>query len=87
VGWYDAVQWVKLKQVAQDAASLDDSYEAWLRNAQNLERELQRKGIEIQRVNVNVESLVAWCQARNKPINGAVRSEYAAYLAASKEPT
>src|SRR5436190_9438128 len=86
VGWYDAVQWTKLKQVAVDADNLDDSYEAWKRNAESFERELRRKGIEIQRVHIDVDSLIAWCQAGNKAIDGKARSEYAAQLAAGDRP-
>jgi hypothetical protein len=87
VGWYDAVQWARLKQVAVDADKLDDSYETWKRNAESFERELRQKGIEIQRVHIDVEALIAWCQSRHKPINGAARSEYAAQLAAGDGPS
>ena len=85
VAWYDATQWAKLKQVAQDADSLDDSYEDWQRGAERLERDLRRKGIEIQRAYIDVDALVVWCASRQKPINGAARSEYAAQLAANRE--
>ena len=85
VAWYDAIQWAKLKQVAQDADSLDDSYEDWQRGAERLERDLRRKGIEIQRAYIDVDALVGWCASRQKPINGATRSEYAAQLAANRE--
>jgi hypothetical protein len=87
VGWYDAVQWARLKQVAVDAANLDDSFEAWKRNAEGFERELRRKGIEIQRVHIDVDSLIAWCRSRNKAIDGEARSEYAAHLAAGDKPS
>ncbi len=81
LAWYDAAQWAKLKQVAEDADKLDDSYEAWRRSAENLERELRRKGIEIKRVHIVVESLVVWGTSRQRPVNGKARSEYAAQLA------
>jgi hypothetical protein len=83
VGWYDAAQWAKLKQVAVDADQLDDSHEQWRRNAENLERGLRHKGIEIRRVPIDVDSLVAWCRARNRALDGEARSQYAAELAAS----
>jgi hypothetical protein len=83
LAWYDAAQWAKLKQVAEDADNLDDSHEAWRRNAEKFERELRQKGIEIQRVAIDVDALVAWCRAQKKPINGEARSAYAAHVAAS----
>jgi hypothetical protein len=79
IGWYDAVQWAKLKQVAVDAAELDDTHEEWQRNAERTERELARgRGLVIRRVPIDVDALVAWCRERNKPVNGASRSAYAA---------
>ncbi len=87
VAWYDAAQWAKLKRVAQDADGLDDSYEDWRRGAERLERDLRHKGIEIQRVYIDVDALVGWCASRRKPITGEACSEYAAQLAASREPS
>ena len=87
VGWYDPVQWARLKQVAVDADNLDDSYETWKRSAESFERELRRKGVEIQRVHIDVDSLIAWCQSRHKVIDGEARSEYAAQLAAGDKPS
>jgi hypothetical protein len=87
VAWYNPAQWARLKQVAVDADNLDDSYEAWKRNAEGVERELRRKGIEIQRVHIDVEALLAWCQARHQPVSGEARSEYAAQLAAGDRPS
>jgi hypothetical protein len=83
LAWYDAAQWAKLKQVAEDADNLDDSYEDWHRCAENLERELRRKGVAIKRVHIDVEALVGWCTSRKRPVNGEARSEYAAQLARS----
>ena len=83
VAWYDSTQWAKLKLIAEDADNLDDTYEAWQRNAKNLERGLRQKGIEIQRVSIDVDALVIWCKSPKKRITGEARSAYAAELAAS----
>jgi hypothetical protein len=85
IGWYDAVQWARLKQVAIDANDLDDSYEAWKRNAENVERKLRREGTQTQRVQIDVEALVSWCQFQERPVNGKSRSQYAAHLAARRD--
>jgi hypothetical protein len=76
IGWYDVAQWTKLKQVAVDAAELDESHEAWQRNAERTERELSRQGLVIRRVPIDVDTLVAWCRARDKPVDGTSRAEY-----------
>ena len=85
MAWYDAPQWAKLKQVAEDRDALDDSYEDWQHQAQQLERDLRSNGIEVKRVHVDVEALVTWCASNHRPINGEARSEYAAQLAANTE--
>jgi hypothetical protein len=78
IGWYDATQWSKLKQIAVDAAELDDTHEAWLRNAERTERELSQRGLVIRRVAIDVAALAEWCRAHGKPVNGASRAEYTA---------
>jgi hypothetical protein len=83
VAWYDATQWSKLRRIAEDAHILDDTYDAWQRDAMNLERDLREKGIKVQRVSIDVDALVIWCKSHQKRINGEARSAYAAELAAS----
>jgi hypothetical protein len=34
IGWYDATQWARLKEVAVDSDRLDDSHETWQRTAE-----------------------------------------------------
>ena len=82
LAWFDANQWAALKRVALDADKLDDTYEEWRCNAENVERRLRQSGFDVIRASINVDALVAWCRSRNKPIDGTSRSEYAAELAA-----
>jgi len=76
IAWYDSAQWAKLKQVAADAEQLDDTHEAWQRNVERTERELAAEGLILRRVPIDVDALVEWCRAQNKPVNGAARAEY-----------
>ena len=81
IAWYDAVQWAKLKLIAPDADKLDDSYEDWLKQAEDLEWQLRREGMDIRRVAIDIEALEAWCHSRQRPIDGESRSKYTAELA------
>src|ERR1051326_6444858 len=76
MAWYDAVQWTQLKQIAGDAEQLDDTHEAWKRNAEQTERQLAADGMVVRRVPIEVDALVAWCRAQDRPVNGAARAEY-----------
>jgi len=85
LAWYDQVQWAKLKEVAEDTENLDESYQAWRRGAEKCQRELRRNGVIAYRQLIDIDSLVAWCKASNRPINSESRAQYAAELA-SRSP-
>ena len=87
LAWYDLAQWAKLKQVADDAADLDESHEAWKRNAERTERQLSRRGIIIRRVAIDIDALMDWCRQRGKPLNSASRAEYAAEMVRGSQPS
>jgi hypothetical protein len=87
IAWYDTVQWAKLKQVADDPAALDYTHEAWQRGAERTERELSRRGLTTRRIPIDVDALVAWCRARNQPVNSASRAEYTAEIVRGGRPS
>jgi hypothetical protein len=76
IGWYSRAEWTRLKQVAVDPDNLHDTYEEWVRGAEEAERQIARPGLTLRRVMIDVDSLVAWCAARQKSVDGAARSEY-----------
>jgi hypothetical protein len=77
VAWYDRAQWQRLRQVAADPERLEDSYDEWIAMAENAIRELEATGMLIEKVPVDTEDLIAWCNERDRPIDGAARAEYA----------
>ncbi len=40
-----------------------------------------KNGINVVKVNIDVEALKKWCEESCRPVDGSARSEYAAYLA------
>ncbi len=80
IAWYDPTQWAKLKQVAADAEKMDATQEAWQRGFERTERELAARGLTVRRVPIDVDALVAWCGAQNKPVNGEARAEYTSQI-------
>lgn len=81
IAWFDAEQWQKLKEIADDADALDSSYEKWLAGAKKLERQLHEQGMHAHRIMLETDALAKWCAARKRPLNSEARSEYAAALA------
>lgn len=80
IAWFDAEQWQKLKEIADDADSLDTSYEKWLAGAKKLERQLHEQGMHAHRIMLETDALAKWCAARKRPLNSEARSDYAAAL-------
>ncbi len=78
VAWYDREQWERLRQVAADPERLEDSYEDWVAMAERAIRDIEATGLLIERVPVDTEELVAWCNERGRPIDGEARAEFAA---------
>lgn len=76
VGWYYPEQWATLLEVSVDRDSLEKSHEAWLRLAEKAMFEFKRSGGSPRKVYIDVEKLVAWCIAGNRPIDGAARASF-----------
>ncbi len=75
--WYDRQQWDRLKEVAADSDQLEDSYDAWLEAAEEAVRGLEATGMLIERVRIDLEELIAWCNDTGRAIDGAARAEFA----------
>jgi len=76
VAWYRPEQWQRLREVAEDVENLEESHEAWLQTAESLIREGIPSDLTVEKVDVDIEELLAWCNARGLPVNGKTRSRY-----------
>ena len=79
VAWYDRDQWQRLRQVAADPERLEESYEEWIAMAERAIRDLEATGMLIERVPVDTEELIAWCNEQGRPIDGSARAEFASH--------
>ncbi len=57
--------------------SLEDTYDEWLQSAQRTLPDLDAQGVAVEKVDVGVDELVAWCQQEHRPLDGAARAGYA----------
>ncbi len=81
--WYRPDQWERLLEISVDRDRLGDSYAAWVENAEEALRNLRepsQEGMTFEKVEVDVEELLAWCQARGVEVDAQARAEYAAEL-------
>lgn len=78
--WYRAEQWERLREISVDRDRLEDTYEEWLIDAQKGLQHMQEAGMSVEKVEVDVEELLAWCRAHNQDVDGKARAAYAAEM-------
>ncbi|TMI03692.1 MAG: hypothetical protein E6H43_04100 [Betaproteobacteria bacterium] len=80
LAWFDRKQWQRLTEAVEDRNDLDDTYEQWQESALDAVQMIERQGQKVERVHVEVESLVSWCKEMGLPVNGKSRAEYVTQL-------
>jgi hypothetical protein len=78
VAWYTREQYGRLLELANDRDSLEETYEDWQASAEKMMVKLSKPGVLPRKVHIDVEELVAWWKANNRPIDGASRTMFVA---------
>ena len=78
--WYREAEWQRLRELAADPDSLEQSYPEWLATYEDAVEKLAAEGMVTERVEVVVAELQAWCDAQKRPLDGSARAEYATEL-------
>ena len=76
VAWYRPEQWKRLRQVADDVNELEETYEEWLSLATQKIAELQAQGIQIEKVEIDINELLTYCNIRGLPVTAKSRAEF-----------
>jgi len=82
--WYRPSQWRRLKEISEDAAEMEGSYEEWKAHGVRAINRARTLGRRVEKVDVDVEELLAWCGQMDLPVNGESRARYAATKLAEK---
>ena len=80
LAWYRKEQFQQLRMLASDPQILHSTYEDWLAEAEKTIPEMEKKGIKIQKVDVDLKELQAWCLRAKRPLNASARAEYVGAL-------
>lgn len=80
--WYSPGHYEVLRLRLADGAKLPEQYEDWRISAEQVEREVQRSGVEVVRVPIEPAAFGAWCERAGSPEDGAARARYAAEIVA-----
>ncbi len=80
--WYSPKHYEVLRLRLADGAKLPVQYEDWRISTEQVEREVQRSGVEVVRVPIEPAEFGAWCERTGSPADGAARARYAAEIVA-----
>lgn len=78
--WFRPDQWTRLREISADRDELEATFAAWESRAAEMLRSLQAQGMNIEKVIVDVEEILAWCKDRGLPFDASARSGYVAEL-------
>ena len=76
--WYRREQWALLRGASVDSDCLEEFYDDWLPFAEKSFKQRKADGLDIHKVDVDVEELIEWCREKNLPLDGAARASFAA---------
>jgi hypothetical protein len=76
VAWYRPEQWERLREVSEDVDNLEETYDAWLKTAEHLIRNGIPADVRVEKIDVDVEEVLAWCNVHGLPMNASSRSRF-----------
>ena len=76
VAWYKREQWELLKSAAPDTDELKETYDEWLEFAKHSFKVIWDTGIDLVKVDIDVNELIEWCRNEARPVDGAARTSF-----------
>jgi hypothetical protein len=75
--WYARADYPTLLRLFCDPDKLPTTYDAWLQRAEQVEKQLQRAGLAVARIQIRPVPFAAWCRERNISPDQAARLTFA----------
>jgi hypothetical protein len=80
VPWFTREQYEKLFKVTVDRATMLPNFDEFERIAGQRFDQHKARGLPVEKVPIDVDEFVAWCQAEGRPIDAHARAEFAAVI-------
>lgn len=74
---YRKDEWPQLLEVSVDADKLEASWDEWVRHARKTLARMVTQAVPVEKVDVGVDELVAWCRSRGRPVDASARADFA----------
>ena len=85
VGWYSRETFDRVRQLEPDGGGLQDTFEDWLKDAQQAILELATHGVQVERIYIDPDVLLAFCRARKIKCHPEARAEFVVEVAMARE--
>ena len=76
MAWYRPEQWNRLRQISEDVEVFETNYEEWESLASQKIAGLKAAGIKIEKVEVDVNELLSYCNEHRFSVNAESRSKF-----------
>ena len=76
IAWYVRAEWPLLLGISTDGDSLERTYEEWHVIAERAYARLQEEGLAVEKVEVRVVELLAWCAEQGRPVDESARAAF-----------
>ena len=80
VCWYRQEQYERFLASAADREKLEQTWAEWQMSAERTLRQVRAQGLDVRKVDIDLDELLAYCMAEEKPNTGATRVEYVTHL-------
>ena len=82
--WISEEQWQRFLDVTDDADMLEQDWQQWAAKTEEMIKEFAAKGIEVVKIPVDLDALIAWCGEKERTVNSSSRAEYVTKLMTSQ---
>ncbi|HKJ30895.1 MAG TPA: hypothetical protein VKA34_03665 [Balneolales bacterium] len=76
--WWKPEQWERAKEICIDGDDFEPDYQEWKKMAERKLIELHQQGINIVKVEIDLDEFINWCNENGKSTDGNARTEFVA---------
>lgn len=85
VCWYRQDQYDRFLASANDREALEDTWAEWQITAERIIRQYRARGLDVRKVEIDLDDLLAYCTVEGKPNTAASRAAYVVHLMERQE--
>jgi hypothetical protein len=83
MSWYSPESWQRLEAIPE--AQIEKSYSDFVQDFNTAKRKFVAQGLEVEKIPVDINHMIAWCHSHGYQIDGKGRAVYGAILVMARE--